>query len=302
MQTLLREKETLPRDDKGVRRLLRVFPRGLALEIEEIIRTRRGQIPSEIRLRRDRVSSVVIGGRSYALVFRVSYREMNGIMDTLCEGSLYAYRDEISSGFISFGDGIRVGIVGDAGYEGGRLVGVYEVGSLIFRIPSDRCAFSHEVFKKWSLGGCKNLVIIAPPGGGKTTLLRAMAKDIGSGREAKRVVVIDTRREFIISDYTGATVDIQRGYTRAVGIEQAIRTASADVIMVDEIHTADDARAILSAALSGVTVIATAHGSDIDGVKKRDEINDLFRLGVFCDYAALMRKGGEFCFEYGEIK
>ena len=76
-------------------------------------------------------------------------------------------------------------------------------------------------------------------------------------------------------------VDVLRGYPRAKGIEIATRTLSPEVIFCDEIGSAEEAKAILSAQNSGVPLIATAHADSRETLFRRPNIRILYENEIF---------------------
>lgn len=259
-----------------------ILPRALEREL----RSMASGTVNELRLRVGGVCSVVIGGRNYPLFFKIKREELRELTRVLCHDALYAYKDGISRGYISVGGGVRVGIVGFAKYDGGQVVGIGEISSLAFRFPVGGCDFAEELYSLWEGHGRCSMLIASPPAGGKTTALRHLARLIGSGRDAMRVAVVDERCEFVAGEYESAAVDLLSGYRRADGLEIALRTMSCEVIMVDEIATAEDARAMELAMGVGVPVIATTHGASLPELRRRPLLSQIlgsgaFRLGVF---------------------
>ena len=145
------------------------------------------------------------------------------------------------------------------------------------------------------------MLICSRAGEGKTTAIRALARLIGSGERPRRVVAVDERCEFDVSYYSDSHVDILRGYRRALGVDIAIRTMSAEVVMVDEISSHDDARAMLSSLGAGVTVIATAHASSLGDALKRDYIRELVDGGLFSSICVIERCGDKFTYRLEKI-
>lgn len=137
------------------------------------------------------------------------------------------------------------------------------------------------------------MLICSRAGVGKTTAIRYLAGKIGGGENPLRVAVVDERCEFNLNSYSGAMVDILRGYRRAVGVDIAIRAISSEVLIVDEIGTREDSDALLGAIGAGVVVIATAHGDDIESVKGREYIKRLCDAGLFDTYVAINRINGQ---------
>ena len=243
---------------------------------------------SEIRLRAYGKSSLVISGKNYPLMTEVGADGVRECFEKISEGAAFARRDSVGVGYIPIGRGIRVGVGGVAAYDDGRLVGVGGISSLVFRLPASRCECAESLFLDWKRLGCENMLVVSPPLGGKTTVLRALARYIGSGADARRVVAVDARHEFDPEDYVGTTVDLLSGYRREVGIEVAVRTMSAEVIIADEIASIEEARAILGAVGTGVTVITGAHAASFSDIARRECLAPLTSSGAF-DCAAVLR-------------
>ncbi len=271
------------------------LPRSLAEEIRHFADGRVGGLREirEIRVRRKMRCSILYGSEYIPLRCEVCPSEMDDILYKLCEGSLYAHRDNISSGYIPLPSGVRVGVCGLARYESEGIVGISEASGFVFRIPGHECAFESELLAVWESGIGSGMLIYAPPGIGKTTALRSLAAHIGSGRRPKRVAVVDERCEFIVEDYRGAEVDIMRGYKKRQGIEIAARTLSPEVVIVDEVG-GDDASAILGVIRCGVPVVATAHAGSFDELCSKASLSALLDSGVFEVFVGISRIGGAY--------
>lgn len=236
---------------------------------------------SEIRLRAEGLSSLTLGGKNVHLLSKITKEEVSAIVSRLCRGSVYAFRDAIAEGYLPFVGGVRVGLCGSARYEGGKLIGISEISNLSIRIPHAVCDTADVVFSEWERGVKSGMLIFSPPGGGKTTVLRALTLKIASGPLPKRVAVIDERGEFSASDFSRATVDILSGYRRAEGMEIATRTLSPELIVVDEIGGVREAEAMLGAMRGGVPVIASAHASSFEELQNRISLRPFFECGAF---------------------
>jgi stage III sporulation protein AA len=248
---------------------------------------------SEIRLRAEGECYLVADGCKIPLHLKLSEEELSELLLRLCNGSLYAYRDSISRGFVSMDEGVRVGVCGKARYDGERLVGVSRPTSLVFRIPSGICDYGDELYLEWLRAEKPNMIIISPPGVGKTTALRSLAAKIGGGECPMRVTVVDSRCEFVHSDYKGCSVDLLCGYERGAGIDIALRTLSAEVILVDEIGTEEESAAVLKAGGAGVKIIATAHADSPKSLRSRATLLPLLDGKVFSHVATVRRVGKE---------
>lgn len=275
--------------------VIEILPQRISEEIVRLASGRVGGVDSirEIRIRTDGVCSMLVGEERVRLFCRISREEMEGIISRMTGDALYAFRDSIASGYISLEGGVRVGLCGSAAYDGQDLVGISDMRSLLFRIPSGECAFSNGLYEIFEEGVGQGMLIYSPPGVGKTTALRSLARRIGGGTDPLSVAVIDERREFCDGDYVGCEVDILHGYKRRSGIEIATRTLSPQLIMIDEIG-ADDAEALLGVVRCGIPLIATAHAGDFREVMTRPALTALYSCGVFSVFVGITKESGEY--------
>ena len=276
-------------------RVIELLPRHIGEEITRLASGRVGGVLEirEIRLRVDGACSMLVGVEHVCLFGRVDREEMDELMSRLTGGALYAHRDSIASGYLSLDCGVRVGLCGSASYDRDDLVGIRDMRSLLFRIPSGRCAFADEIYEIFRQGIGQGMLIYSPPGVGKTTALRSLAKSLGSGRAAMRISVVDERCEFPPEDYDGSEVDILRGYKRPLGIEIATRTLSPQLIMIDEIGK-DDAEALMGVVRCGIPLIATAHAAVFSEIMIRPALRPLIECGVFSVFVGISHSNGEY--------
>ncbi len=282
-------------------KIIYTLPAAVTREIIRLSEARGGDRAeiSEIRLRLNGKSSVTLGGERVDICSRVCIGDMEKTFLSLCGGAVYAHRDTVSEGYISCEGGVRVGIGGEARYEGERLVGVSNVSSLVFRIPSRKKYRMNEIFEAW-MGTRRGMLIYSPPGVGKTTALRALAEYI-AGAEGQELVIVDTRREFCAEDYSGLRVDILSGYRRERGMEIALRTMSPDVIMVDEIGRSEEAEAMAESLNSGIRIAASAHAGSISELRRRRNLSDFFKLEIFDTFVGISMEGGRRVMKIGGV-
>ena len=79
----------------------------------------------------------------------------------------------------------------------------------------------------------------------------------------------------------GIRTDVLNNIKKSVGIEMLIRSMAPKIIVCDEIGNEEDTNAINYALCSGVKGIFTAHGSDIETLKKNPIFNKMFELNLF---------------------
>jgi stage III sporulation protein AA len=270
--------------------VLALLPERLLSEVEAA-RAGCGAI-EELRLRCDRAAFLTTGRGSVRLETVLSRREIDELVLKLCDGSLYAHRESIAEGYLTLRDGVRVGICGRASIEGERVLGVYDISGLNFRFPTHRRGIGAPIVRLLRSLPCgQGVLVYAPPGEGKTTLLRSVAEELASGSAPRRVCVIDTRGELgaFLGD-PSLSLDLLSGYPRALGIEIATRSMNAELILCDEIGEEKEASAILSAQNCGVPFVASAHAEDVRGLLRRGGIRRLHEARVFGAYVGIRRK------------
>ena len=259
----------------------------------------------EIRLRAGREASLTMGGRNIMTSLVLTAETLTAILVHMCGGSLYAFDQTIREGYISLPEGIRVGVAGRAVCEEGRIIGVCEITGLCIRLPHVHRDVGGEMcrlLRRLNQGrrGPQGILIYAPPGVGKTTLLRGVAVGLsgGDGLPPLRTVVVDTRGELgFETEGRGLCLDILRGYPRARGVEIATRTLSAQVIICDEIGDTEEALSLISIHHGGVPLVATAHGGSVNEILRRTGLRLLHEARLFGAYVGINRDGyGDFTY------
>lgn len=127
----------------------------------------------------------------------------------------------------------------------------------------------------------KSILLLGPPGVGKTTKLREMARVLADNLN-RRVIVIDTSNEIAgDGDISHAGIGKARRMQvaspekqHAVMIE-AVENHTPEVIIIDEIGTELEAAAARTIAERGVQLIGTAHGNALENLLKNPTLADL---------------------------
>lgn len=126
MQQIVRTGARLPRI------LQRLLPAALTREITEIYEE--GLFPEEIRLRTGRSASVRTAGENRRLATVLERADMEALLLSFCEGSVYAHGETLREGFLTLPSGIRVGVCGRAVFRKVNLP-----ASAIFPLSSSGC-------------------------------------------------------------------------------------------------------------------------------------------------------------------
>ena len=247
----------------------------------------------EIRVRRNRRASLTVGSRNIELSTVLCGAEMDEMLLRVSGNSLYAHEGSIKNGYVTLDGGIRVGIVGRAALDGDRIIGIYDVSAMSVRLPH-RIFPSVEVICKLlrRAPSGEGVLVYAPPGVGKTTLLRSVAREMASGKDARRVTLIDTRGELGFSlDLSGLLLDVMTGYPRATAVGIAARTMSSQLMICDEIGDEAEAEAMVAVQNCGVPFVASAHADSIAQLMRRSAVRRLHGARLFCYYVRISRDG-----------
>lgn len=233
----------------------------------------------------------------------VAADELERLVDSAAEFSRYAANETLRAGFLPVKGGFRVGLCGTAVLRGGQVSGLKEFCAVNIRIVREHIGAAESVIDALTQDGLfRSTLLLSPPGGGKTTLLRDLIRCLsqgGAGRSALRVSVIDERGEIAVCSggvpqmTLGAHTDVLSLCPKAQGIEMVLRAMNPQVIAVDEIASAEEVAAIAAAANCGAALLATMHAADRDELRRKPLWPLLRRTGVFSRAVVLRCEAGE---------
>lgn len=223
----------------------------------------------------------------------ISMEQMQYIISRMTQGSIYAWEEELRRGFLTLPGGFRVGLVGKGVLEGGHIRTLKQLNGLNFRIARERIGSADGLMPfLYQQQNIRNCLLVSPPGGGKTTILRDMIRQLSNGvvnlaQAGRTVAIVDERSELagcvngIAQMDVGCRTDILDTCPKSEGIRMLLRSMAPQVIAVDEIGTEADVQALEEAAQSGVAVIATAHGDCMVSLCHHPVLGKLVQGGYF---------------------
>lgn len=223
-------------------------------------------------------------------------QEIRGIVEAACGYSGYAFEEEIKRGYLTIAGGHRIGLVGRAVVENGSVQTLKNFSALNIRIahPVTGCA---EQWRSYLYEGKRpcHVLIISPPGCGKTTLLRDAVRCLsngGDGYAGVTVGVVDERSEIagtcrgLAAHELGSRTDVLDGCPKALGIEMLLRSMAPKVVAVDEIGVGD-VPSIENALRCGCKLLATLHGEGLQDFLEKPGFHNLIKERVFDRYIFL---------------
>lgn len=279
-------------------RAARLLPAGL--------RTAFAQLPAglmdraeELRLRAGRAPSIVACGDEVTVLreHTVSAAELQMVLEIATRASVHTYVDNIRAGFVTAGGGCRVGLCGTVTSENGRVSALRQLTSVCIRIPREKRGCADGIYPALTQGGFGSTLLISPPGGGKTTLLRELVRRLSE--EGRRVALADERGEVAGSFEgmpgfdVGPRTDVLTGAPKGEGVYLLLRSMAPQILAFDEITAPADVDAASETANCGVKLLATAHATGIEDLRERPLYRRLLDRRIFSRAVVIESCGGE---------
>ena len=236
--------------------------------------------------------------------YKVTAEDCRLTLQVMTRSSVYMVEDKLLQGFLTLPGGHRVGLVGTGYVEQGELQAVRDIGQFNIRIARELPGVATPILPALldREGRFRSTLIISPPGCGKTTLIRDMARQLSWGNsgywQRHTVTIVDERSEIaavwqgVPQTDCGPCTDVLDGYPKTEGIMMAIRALASDVLVTDELGTTADAMAIVEAGAAGIAVLASIHGDSFEDVQKRAGGRILVESGLFKCSVILSRRRG----------
>lgn len=218
-------------------------------------------------------------------VLRTPHPLLQTCFEAVCGYSVHSFSAQLANGFVPMPGGHRAGVCGTAYRDGSGRFCIKNITSVHIRIARTEITECdsrlRELLKEASVG----IMIAGAPSSGKTTILRAAVAELS--RLGRKTAVIDERFELAPVNEAGFSAaipqhcDILSGYPRPVGMQHALRVLSPDVIVCDEIGTAQDVKAAAAAVNAGVGLIVTIHAGSYAALRRRPQYRALMETGAF---------------------
>ena len=284
--------------------------------------------PEEIRLRVGRPVMLIGKSKEYfwnleteklqnktAGAYCWNEEDMREVLSRMSQYSMYALEEEIRRGFFTIQGGHRIGVVGKAVCEKGKITAMRNISGLNIRVAREKKGCAEKIVSYIRQGEeIHNTLILSPPGIGKTTILRdciRMLSNGDGGAGGKKVGVVDERSEIgasfqgIPQNDLGIRTDVLDCCPKAEGMRILLRSMSPQIIAVDELGSPEDYTAVEEVLHCGCRILGTMHVERIEELKEKIYLSKWLDRGFFERFIVLFKeRGGErkFSIYNGELQ
>ena len=278
-----------------------VLPIHLRQPLIELTEIEQEQI-EEVRLRVGQPMTVLMTQQERPLPQMVKEQDLERILELASQASLHQTLPKLRRGYLTIAGGHRLGVCGSVLMQDGKIHYIRPLSSLNLRIACECRGIGQELISEiCSNGRFVSTLILAPPGYGKTTLLRDLICSLSDGDRClpHRIGLMDERGE-IAAMYQGAAqlsvgrhTDILEGCSKSEGLMMLLRGMNPQILAVDEITAPEDVEALQMASGCGVSILASAHGWDMRDLIRRPIYRMMMEKGIFYKVIYIDTVGGD---------
>lgn len=250
----------------------------------------------EIRLRLGRAPTLLEGGEERVFFPEpITRAQLERVVEKASGASLHAVLDALREGYLSC-RGLRLGLGGTIARGENGVEGYRHLSSLAIRIPHELPGLCRDWFEQLYPRGFQNTLILSPPGGGKTTALRDLIRELSD--RGCRLAVADERNELSASDAEGAHFDlgahsdVLAGLPKAEAAALLLRAMNPQILAMDEIASGSECDALERLACCGVGLLASCHAASVGTLRAHPLLGALLERRVFQRALVIRRHGG----------
>jgi stage III sporulation protein AA len=209
---------------------------------------------------------------------------LSTLLESVCEGSLYAYQDEIRQGFLTYQGGHRIGVCGKAVVEENKIKGLSYITYCNIRIAQEQKDCAKQIVPMlFEQGKFLSTLIFSAPGAGKTTFLRDCIRLLSNKTfrfGGLKIAVVDERGEIaacyegIPQKEVGIRTDVLDGGKKSEGMMYLLRSMSPQVMAVDELGKEEDYQALEEVLVSGCRFLATVHADNVEELVRKPYLRE----------------------------